>query len=47
MGNDFAALEKSFHEELVAAKRDQKRIIEAGLLAQHHLEMHWPNPIQP
>ena len=34
MGHDFAALEKSFHEELVAAKRDQKKIIEANQIYQ-------------
>lgn len=34
MANDFAALEESFHEELVAAKRDQEKIIEANRVHQ-------------
>jgi thiol-disulfide isomerase/thioredoxin len=34
MGSEFAALEKSFHEELVAAKRDQKKILDANRVYQ-------------
>jgi thiol-disulfide isomerase/thioredoxin len=34
MGNEFAALEESFHEELRVAKRDQKKIIEANQVYQ-------------
>jgi hypothetical protein len=34
MGSEFAALEKSFHKELVAAKHDNKKVSEANRVYQ-------------